>query len=528
MWTVATLALLAAADVDADRDGLSDFAETHKYFTDPNKSDSDGDGIPDGDWSERREFTYSVRAIMQVLPPVNLAELNDDYQDARVLEVREDGVEIEVVCYPLNTNAATLTEDPQWRSNVAKNAELKKWLEPGVTANWDAALRTQLLKDLAAAGIDAATLSDRALVEKASRWLMKRAVSEKGFTTFDVEFVNGVPRVPEVLEARVTREIEKAGRSLPEQWDRELFGKAMYENRARGTCTSSAIYQSTCLRALGLPTRSVLFIPIIDGDDDQQVERVKRRISHPAVKQAILRATADGKGTWHSHTFNEVWIGARWRRLNYERLGQNILDEKFLGLMIHVNTWRDHSEAGLLPWGVRHASSNGWKDDLFGGPNPYRNVSLSDLVGSHAKAEIAEQARPPADLAVLTVSKVYWYDDPKKPASVTTRNPLDPKAGHLLVHVDERAASAELYSRFVSKAPASLLLRAKGQPDVPARIEQRIWSDSKKDLREIALTIAPAAFASMAPGTAYSLVAPAAAAGAPQWKIAEGITVIRP
>jgi hypothetical protein len=73
---------------DSDRDGLSDFHELHKYRTDPRSKDSDGDGIPDGDWDERREFTYSVRAVMQVLPPINVAALNDDYQDGRILQSR--------------------------------------------------------------------------------------------------------------------------------------------------------------------------------------------------------------------------------------------------------------------------------------------------------------------------------------------------------------------------------------------------------------------------------------------------------
>ena len=35
--------------------GLSDFQEIHKYRTDPAKVDSDGDGVLDGEWRERRE-----------------------------------------------------------------------------------------------------------------------------------------------------------------------------------------------------------------------------------------------------------------------------------------------------------------------------------------------------------------------------------------------------------------------------------------------------------------------------------------
>lgn len=58
---------IAPADPDTDRDGLSDFREIHKHFTDPNRADSDGDGTPDGDWSERREYSYTVRSILRVL-----------------------------------------------------------------------------------------------------------------------------------------------------------------------------------------------------------------------------------------------------------------------------------------------------------------------------------------------------------------------------------------------------------------------------------------------------------------------------
>ena len=55
---------LLAQDPDRDGDGLSDFHEQHKYLTDPDAVDSDGDGTPDGDWFERREYTYTVRSVV--------------------------------------------------------------------------------------------------------------------------------------------------------------------------------------------------------------------------------------------------------------------------------------------------------------------------------------------------------------------------------------------------------------------------------------------------------------------------------
>ena len=51
---------------DTDKDGLSDFHEINKYLTNPAVADSDGDGIPDGDWKERREYQYTIRSVVQV------------------------------------------------------------------------------------------------------------------------------------------------------------------------------------------------------------------------------------------------------------------------------------------------------------------------------------------------------------------------------------------------------------------------------------------------------------------------------
>ena len=73
------LAILASASVasdpDSDHDGLSDFQEIHKYRTNPQKSDSDGDGRPDGDWHERREYAYSVRSVVKVIRPCDLESI---------------------------------------------------------------------------------------------------------------------------------------------------------------------------------------------------------------------------------------------------------------------------------------------------------------------------------------------------------------------------------------------------------------------------------------------------------------------
>src|SRR6266567_2764352 len=83
-----------AADPDTDGYGLPDFQEVHKYRTDPARKDTAGKGTPDGDWQQRREFSYSVRAVLRVMPPYNRKAINDDYQDARVLSETKDYAEL--------------------------------------------------------------------------------------------------------------------------------------------------------------------------------------------------------------------------------------------------------------------------------------------------------------------------------------------------------------------------------------------------------------------------------------------------
>ncbi|MGH7151129.1 MAG: transglutaminase domain-containing protein, partial [Planctomycetota bacterium] len=458
---VAGPALAQPPDPDADRDGLSDFHETHKYFTDSKSADSDKDGIPDGDWEERREFAYTVRSIVQVLPPVTEDVLCDDYQDGRILERTEDYVELEVIHYPFNTVAETIAGSADWRRDAAR---MKEWVEPGLTANWDEGMRGELVAGLKKEGIDPDSLDDKALVERASKWLLAHARSVDGFSTFCSWFPEGKAAIYPGMEESAERGKAGKGLTVEEQWQRELFAKGMFENGVRGTCTSSAIYMNGCLRALGIPTRIVLCIPVVDASDEREVGFVRDRLSNPRVRK-IVRKGIGGLGSgWSSHTFNEVFVGGRWRRLNYERLGQNILDAGFFGLLTHVATFRDWADGEMArTWGARQAGK--WKGkDVFGGSNPYSTLTLSDRLGPHAKVEPGS-AEDPEDFRRLTIERVYWWDSPERTVEMRLDDP--DTAGHLLMHVREGrpGEGTEQYEGFYGKVGKSFVLRAEGRPD---------------------------------------------------------------
>ncbi len=275
---------------DTDGDGLSDYEEYCKYRTDPTKTDSDGDGKPDNDWNERREYAYSVRTVLRFMPPFDKAALNDDYQDARVLEKTDHYIEVEVIHYPLATTHESREENPNWQRDYVG---MTKYLESGATTNWDAKMRQDLLAELKTAGIRIDELTDKEVVEQVSSWLMKRSRSlDKVFTTYYVHFPNGQPTVYPGLEGAFEREFgrdkENYDWTMDRHFDHELLGKGMFYNKTHGSCTSFAIYLTTVLRALGIPTRMILVVPAADPSDREQLMLVNKHITHNKVREIML------------------------------------------------------------------------------------------------------------------------------------------------------------------------------------------------------------------------------------------------
>jgi hypothetical protein len=221
------------------------------------------------------------------------------------------------------------------------------------------------------------------------------------------------------------------------------------------------------------------------------------------VRKTIKRALGGSRSGWTSHTFNEVFVGNRWRRLNYSKLGQNVLDDGCLGLMVHVNTFADHADAGLIGWGLR--MQHPLHDALFGGSNPYSCVALSDRFGAHAKVD-----NPSVDdvaLHALTITRLYWYDDPKKKQSVSMKLDDPDTAGHLLVHVepDNKSASGADYKDFYESVDKRFELRARNKPSVPCHATRGYWLNSNDEVAEFYLRIDPTDFEQMASGVEYEL-----------------------
>ncbi|MHC4529131.1 MAG: M61 family metallopeptidase, partial [Planctomycetota bacterium] len=370
---------------DADSDGLLDFQEIHKYRTDPTKRDTDGDGIADSDWNERREYTYSVRSVLQFMPPFDAAALNDDFQDARVLERRDDYIELEVVHYPFATAGKSIESNLDWQQDYAG---MTRYLKPGITTNWDAKMKQDLLSELRADGIIIDKLADKEVVEQVSSWLVKKSKSLNNvFTTYYIYYPNDqatvYPGLEGAFEGEFNRDKDNYDWTIDRHFDYELLGRGMFYNKTHGACTSFAVYLTTVLRAVGIPTRMIIVIPAVEPSDQAQAELVRERITHNRVRETMLAGLRRSGTGFTAHTFNEVYVGKRWHRLNFKKLGQPILDEGLFGLHTHLYTFNDLSEADLAAtWGWRYGK--GERSAVLKHNNPYTAVTLSDLFGCHS------------------------------------------------------------------------------------------------------------------------------------------------
>jgi len=363
--------------VDTDGDGLSDYQETHKYLTNPNKADSDDDGVSDGDWDERREYTYSVRSILRFMYPFDEDALNDDFQDAIVLEQEDYYIEMEVIHYPFSTAEESISANPNWRQDYA---DMNEYLDPGITTNWDANMRLDLLAELEADGIVVGNLTDKQVVEQVSYWVIHEYSVIDAFTTFYIHYPNGQPEIYPGLEYVFERDSGPYGWTVEKQFEHELLGKGMFYNKTRGSCTSTAIALTTALRAVGIPARMILIVPIVDPSNESQFQLVDEQISNKQVRQIIFDGLEDYRRptAFVSHTFCEVYVGNCWHRLNYSKLGQGILDVHLFGLTTHLYTFDDLSNANLAPtWGWRYGKQI--TDDVFKYGNPYTAIMLSDV-----------------------------------------------------------------------------------------------------------------------------------------------------
>jgi serine/threonine protein kinase len=466
----------------------------------------------------RKEDTYTITSVIQVLNPVNPDDMNDDFQDARVLAQDKDSCTVEVTYYPFYQPA--IGENPNWRTD---DAGMTQYLKPTATENWDEVMRRDLIAELLQANIDPDHLTDKQLVERVSAWAMNRAHSTHAFSIWGVYFPDGKPVVYPPLRDAFDREKPDPTWTDQQMFEQEALGRSMFYNKMHGACTSSSVYLATIFRALGIPTRIVFCIPPFDPNDDAQARMFYDNIHHNQVRETV-RAALDGTGGFEDHMFNEVYVDHHWVRLNYKTLGQPVLDAHYFGLLTHIYTCSDLSQVPLAQtWGMRYFKYPADQPKLSS-VNPYRLISVHDHFGANASLD-----NPPvsvAELRTVTIIGLYPKGSPAIPAWV--KEETWQKTGtDFLIASQEWGPDGSYHqmSAFEKRVGQEFLLAASGHPTVKAHLNGLTLSSGHGSFQAYAAQFAAEDKARLVPGVAYN-IQPINTSETYRWVVTPDITLL--
>ncbi|MHC4438589.1 MAG: CARDB domain-containing protein [Planctomycetota bacterium] len=364
---------------DTDGDSLSDYDEYCKYRTDPTKKDSDDDGKSDGDWEERREYAYSIRAICEIRPPSSLEMINDLYQDARPIEKKaslKDAKVVEVLIFPFAE--AHVYSQPYPNEKLDK--KLKEYIQPTVSMNYSPEMKEQINR------IIEGSASDVAAIEKMLQWLNHETRLERELPHW--EYLH-------IIDDKIVWHKSFGSPERDEQFlETNFLGDSMFKNKVHGTCSSTAIIRGTMFRAAGFPTRLIQTLPLMTRYSEDP---------EPLADQLRMRAMAKGYD-WGpgsggaNHTYNEVFLNNRWVRVD-----NSISTGPFVGDKLFVKAWSAPSWNNL---------KEEWNDKRC-----FRALHVSDAYPKYesalAKADIVIENRD------LTVKK---QSDGKFKAGISIHN----------------------------------------------------------------------------------------------------------
>jgi hypothetical protein len=506
-WAVSSLgAILLCSAVTVwcyQGEQISDYARAHKYFGD-----------------DPKEFTYTITSVIQFAKPFDVADMTDDYQDAHLIAQDADSATVEITYYPLNTNRDGIGENLNWKRDYA---QMTKYLAPTATENWDEKMRTDLLAELRQDGIDPDRLTDLQVVTQVSRWLKRRSRFTNAFAIWFVHYPEGKPEVLPLLRQAFDKEKATPDTTDQAMFDQEVLGRSMFYTRVHGSCTSYAVYLATVLRALGIPTRIVFFVPPVDPNDLQQKEMLPSAIHHNAVRATIRHGLP--RGGFANHLFNEAFIGKRWVRVNYDIVGQNTLDDSYLGLMTHILTTDSLSHVPIAETRGRRYAMYPAVEPKLSSQNPYRLLKVSDHFG--ARARIDNPAVKDEELRAVTVREVYWQD--ALPADIEAfvkrfRKPGNPRNPDFYIGIQEYIPHyANQMRDFEAHAGHQFDLTSPGHPDLHATLSGATLS-SPAQYQMWGVRIDDASRKDIAPGAEYT-IQPVNTSETYTWSVKKGLAV---
>ena len=463
--------------------------------------------------------TYTITTVVKVLRPCEPAVMTDPYQDVKVLSDDGNCLTLSVTYFPLKDKVREF----RTRTYATKSGDLARYLQPTVTCNWNAVMRAELVHDLKQAGIDSSKLTPSEYVSRVASWAFRTssfaANSSAMPSDWFVAFAKGRSEVypPDRLAFDESK-------TDPTWTDREVFahqllGRQMFGTRSHGACTSSSIYLATILRALGIPTRILYFIPACDSNDPAQFKLLTSAITRRTTRRAVIDGLQNVRG-FADHMFDEVWLDGRWQRLNYGTLGQDIVDENYFGLLTHIDTCADISETHLAQtWGRRVAR---WPDVKvrLSSVNPYQLIAASDHWGKGAKRDDSAQE----EITEATVVAVLWPGTPSFSELIPAGNGAPKTDLFLAIKEWIPGRSYRQLREFIAGADGRFILRSPGHPDVG--LHYNGMNCNNDDERGFCMSLDESSPA-IVPGASYTLV-PRNENAKHLWKVASGLRVTVP
>lgn len=293
--------------IDTDGDGLSDFAEAYKYKTNLLEADTDGDGTQDGEWDERRESTYTIRAVVDLRPPFDIVEMNDHYQDARLISENGDGsTRCEVIVYP---NAKVFIDPGEFR----KASNSIDYTESTYTKkNYTDTMVSDMANLIVGSHTDLQVLY-KVLGRFSEEMSYVDPVEDLGYeSTLPILFHMYKDESGNIV---TEKKLAKSNRlTIDELKDRIVYADSMYKHGVHGACGSTSVLKGAMFRAAGLEERTLFAIPLMFSYD---VDDTKYNISSPYNYGHVV-VESENSSSISDHFYHEVKIGNNWIRVDGE------------------------------------------------------------------------------------------------------------------------------------------------------------------------------------------------------------------
>lgn len=348
---------------DTDADGLTDYEEYCKYQTDPTSADSDRDGTPDADWDEKREYTYSIRAVLELKPPWSLEAMNDLFQDARLIEKAIGNraySKVEVILYPYASPVLLPTVYPYQLTSET----LRKYTQPTTDLNYSAEMQAKIQRILSHAThtLDVLTKLQHEIGKmKLTTPLYAPFVytyKQQNDLTVDLSFF-------ESLDHEVTDE------EISEALAANYFGDSMFKRKQYGACISRARLFASMLRAAGIPTRVTMGVPMLyyyKGTGEWK--HLMKNLSDEAVAGSFSyeKPSVPHEVAIVGHSQVEVYLNNHWIRLGYQ-INEGPLFAGTDQVFIKIIDAADFTKVDF---------TKTWAPAQWVRERPYRTIELSD------------------------------------------------------------------------------------------------------------------------------------------------------